>query len=44
VCSCRTVYNDFETRKGWQLIVQSTINVLRVSLKVENLMSNLLNL
>jgi hypothetical protein len=35
-CSCRTVYNDFETRESWQPIVQSVIDARRVLLKVVN--------
>jgi hypothetical protein len=35
-CSERTVYNDFETRAGWQPIVQSVIDARRILLKVVN--------
>ena len=35
-CSGRTVYNDFETREGWQPIVQSVISARDVLLKVVN--------
>jgi hypothetical protein len=35
-CSRRTVYNDFETREGWQPVVQSVIDSRRVLLKVVN--------
>jgi hypothetical protein len=35
-CSRRTVYNDFETREGWQPIVQSVVDARRVLLKVVN--------
>jgi hypothetical protein len=35
-CSCRTVYNDFETRECWQPIVQSVVDARRVLLKVVN--------
>jgi hypothetical protein len=35
-CSCRTVYNDFETRESWQPIVQSVIDARAVLLKVIN--------
>jgi hypothetical protein len=35
-CSCRTVYNDFETRQSWQPVVQSVIDARRVLLKVVN--------
>jgi hypothetical protein len=35
-CSCRTVYNDFETRESWQPLVQSVIDVRAVLLKVVN--------
>jgi hypothetical protein len=35
-CSGRTVYNDFETREGWQPIVQSVVSARDVLLKVVN--------
>jgi hypothetical protein len=35
-CSSRTVYNDFETREGWQPVVQSVIDARGVLLKVIN--------
>jgi hypothetical protein len=35
-CSCRTVYNDFETRECWQPVVQSVIDARKVLLKVVN--------
>jgi hypothetical protein len=35
-CSCRTVYNDFETRESWQPIVQSVIDARAVLLKAIN--------
>jgi hypothetical protein len=35
-CSRRTVYNDFETREGWQPVVQSVVDHERVLLKVVN--------
>jgi len=35
-CSCRSVYNDFETRQSWQPVVQSVIDARRVLLKVVN--------
>jgi hypothetical protein len=35
-CSRRTVYNDFETREGWQPIVQSVVDSRGVLLKVVN--------
>ena len=36
VCSKRTVYNDFESREGWQPVVQSVVDARRVLLKVVN--------
>jgi hypothetical protein len=35
-CSCRSVYNDFETRESWQPVVQSVIDARKVLLKVVN--------
>ena len=35
-CSRRAVYNDFESREGWQPILQSVVNPEGVLLKVVN--------
>ena len=35
-CSRGTIYNDFETRKSWQPIVQSVIDARSILLKVIN--------
>ena len=35
-CSRRAVYNDFETREGWQPVVQSVVDARGVLLKVVN--------
>ena len=35
-CSERTVYSDFESREGWQPVVQSVVDARRVLLKVVN--------
>ena len=35
-CAQRTVYNDFETRAGWQPILQSVIKPEDVLLKITN--------
>jgi hypothetical protein len=35
-CSRRSVYNDFESREGWQPVVQSVVEARSVLLKVVN--------
>ncbi len=35
-CSCRTVYNDFETRSRWQPVLQGVLDHESVLLKVVN--------
>jgi len=35
-CSRRTVYNDFETREGWQPVVQSLVGAHGILFKVVN--------
>jgi len=35
-CSKRTVYNDFETREGWQPVVQSLVGAQGILFKVVN--------
>jgi len=35
-CSRRTVYNDFETRAGWQPVLQSVLDSEKLSLKIVN--------
>jgi hypothetical protein len=35
-CSCRTVYNDFESRESWQPVVQGVADARTVLLKVVN--------
>ncbi len=35
-CSCRTVYNDFETRESWQPVLHGVLGLESVLLKAVN--------